>query len=189
MRKSISVTAGCLVAAVLTHGLVSSGVNLTGADRLSFFTYRGFFTHVIFGFWRLWALVRGSTSDSILHARPDELEPFGRFLAITVLLTFPLIGFAVSAFSSRQRICWQWLCPLAIATILALWDVLIPIHVYELRHITLRQPFVSLGIGVEFAEASRAIVVTLLMLWSVGGLQPRKLQGQDPVELTAPGPV
>lgn len=39
-------SAGCLASAVLTRGLVSSGLDPTGAERGSSFTYRGFFSHV-----------------------------------------------------------------------------------------------------------------------------------------------
>ena len=180
MRKAISVSAGCLVAAVLTHGLVSSGKNLTGADQLPFFSYRGFFTHVIFGIWRLWTLAHASASVSILHARETDLEPFGRFLAIAVLAGFPLIGFAVAAFTCRQRISWQWLLAFAIGTVLALWDVVPAIpntYSWAPRHIHVRNAFTAAGFSGDFADAGRAVVVMLLLLWSAGVIGIRKLPG------------
>ena len=106
MRKIIPITAGGLVAAVLTHGIVSSGLNLTGVERLLLYTYRGFFSHVIFAIWRLLALAHGLASISILNAPVKDLELFGRFFAFFCLFTFPLIGLALSASLSSQRISW-----------------------------------------------------------------------------------
>ena len=180
MRKAISITSGCLVAAVLTHGFVSSGTNLDNLE-LPFFTYRGFFTAAILGAWRLWTQAHGSPSINFQNAHEHGIETFGRLLAIALLLTLPLAGFAVSAISSRERISWQWLRPLAIATILAFWDVLIPVHFYELRHVTTRQIFIAAGLPEEFAEAGRAVVVTLLLLWSVGVLRVQRSRGPEPI--------
>lgn len=174
MRKTISIGAGSLVAAVLTHGFVSSGLDLTGAERLSFFTYRGFFSHGIFGFWRLWTLAHGDASTTMLNGRAHGIDTFGRLFAVAVLLIRPLIGFVLSAFSSHQRISWRWLRPLAIVTVLTFWDVLIP-------DLAMRKAFLATGLSEPYSESGRAILVTLLLLWSAGVIRFRRSPGPKPI--------
>jgi hypothetical protein len=176
VRKTISIVGGCLVAAALTHGFVSSGVNMTGSEP--FFTYRGFFSHVIFAAWRLWTQAHGIAPVSLLHGRPEDLGAFGRFLAFALLLISPLIGFGVAALSCRQRRSWHWLRPLAIATVLALWDAVI-------RHPAMTDAFRAAGFSVPLAESGRGVVVTLLTLWSAGVMRFRK----SPAQKRIPGIV
>jgi hypothetical protein len=90
----------------------------------------------------------------------SHVDEFGRFYAYLVFLICPLIGFGIFWLGSEQRIGSQLWKPMAIAVVFAT-----PLQ--EL----LRQSFRTVGLSEPMAEAGRATVVLLLMIWSVGAIR------------------
>ena len=153
MEKRISIGLSLLIAAVLTHGLVYSGINLNVSKLMPTATYQGFFERMLVAAWAVWAQLRGFEPMS-------HLEEFGRFYAYLVILSCPLIGFGIFCLGSRQKISEQWWKPFAIAILFTapLGDLI-------------SQSFWISGLDRPVAEAARATIVLLLMIGSVGGIQ------------------
>jgi hypothetical protein len=160
--RSIGMSAG--VAAVLTHGMVFSAVNLN--DSLPISTYQGFFQHMVLATERLWSYAHGWQPMSHIH-------DFGRFYAPTVHLICPLIGFALFWIASRRKVGINFWKPLAIAVLLT-----IPPSFSDLVH----------RYGVPWVEVARTILIVLLMVWSVEDPANRKLRSflRDPVRQPVP---
>ncbi len=83
MRISRSIGTSAAVAAVLTHGMVFSGVNLN--EPLPVSTYQGFFRHILLATERLWSYAHGWQPMSHTH-------DFGRFYAPFVQLMLEADG-------------------------------------------------------------------------------------------------
>ena len=150
MSKRISIALASAFAAVLTHGAVSSGMHFESSKLMPPYTYQGFFARALTSIWRLWGYAHGWMPMS-------HVEEFGRFYASLVLLTCPLIGFGVFWFVSRQEAGRQFWKPLAVAIAFAT-----PVQQF------MRQGFLALGMDEPAAEATRAVVVLLLMIFSIG---------------------
>jgi hypothetical protein len=160
MGRSISIGTGAAVAAVFTHGMVFSAVNLT--EPLPISTYQGFFQHMLLATERLWSYVHGWQPMSHIH-------DFGRFYAPTVQMTCPLIGFAIFWILSRHKLGIDFWKPMAIALLLTIPTSYIA-----------RVP----GYALPWVEVARTILIVMLMVWSVGAIRIRheiaddgKLQG------------
>ena len=151
MRKSISIGAGAAVAAIVTHGMVYSALDLSNLSPIS--TYQGFFQHILFAIERLWSYGHGWQPMS-------HIRDFGGFYALTVRLLCPLIGFALFWVFSRCRVGRNIWKPMAIA-----WILLTPIQLVILK------PLLALGLGVSGAETMRTLLLVLAMIWSVGALR------------------
>jgi hypothetical protein len=159
MRKSVSIGAGAATAAVLTHGFVYAGMRL-GSLNPPLLTYTGFFQNAMFAIWRLWSHAQGW--EPLMTGRQlGHVEEFGRFFAHTVLFACPLLGLGVYRLLSRRNLGPQLWMPLILALAFPLDEVL-------------RQGFRSTGLNEPFSEAARALVVFLLMLWSVEAIRIRK---------------
>jgi hypothetical protein len=165
MRKSIAIGSGSVLTAVTTHGIVSSGMDL--GKPLPPWTYEGFFQHVILGVGRLWSYAHGWTGPGDLSAltHMGNLDDFGRFLAHAVFLVCPLLGFLAFSLVSRARVTWQWWKPLAIAVVFTT----------PLQRI-IHDPLRSVGLNEPLAEAARATMVFVLMVWIGAVYTPRWLQ-------------
>jgi len=166
MRKAVALTTGCLLAAVATHGTVYSGTHLDGPLPIS--TYQGFFQHIVLAIWRLWNQAHG------WEAGLGHADDFGRLLAPAVFFVCPVLGFLAFSFVSRTSIGWHWWRPLAIAIAFAT-----PLQ-QAIRH-----PFLLLGLNEPLAEAARAAVVFVLMLWSIGAIRMPRSWRPDAVRQPA----
>lgn len=148
MRKTLAVSSGAIVSAVLTHGFVYSSIRLAGA--LSPLTYQGFFQNMILSIWGIWNHLQGWPADR------SHVEEFGRFcMAPFVLLVCPVVGFAIFTIVARLPIgrhCWK---PIMVAIALTVLAIAVP------------NPLRSVGLDVAQAEAGRAAVVFFLMIWTV----------------------
>lgn len=94
------------------------------------------------------------------HTRMSHVEEFGGFYAYLVLLTCPLIGFAVFWVVSRPEVGWQFWKPFAVAIAFA------PPAQQFMRH-----GFLALGMDEPAAEAARAVVVLLLIIFSIAAFR------------------
>ena len=144
------------MAAVFTHGMVFSGMDLNEPRPIS--TYEGFFQHVLLATERLWSYVHGWQPMS-------HIEEFGRFYAHTVHLICPLIGFALFWILSRHKVGFKFWKPIGIALLL-----------------TVPPGFSNLApdYAVPWVEVLRTLLIVLWMVWSVGAIRisaksPRKL--------------
>ena len=159
MRKLAAIASGATVAAVTTHGFVYSGMRLAASNppRAS---YMGLFQNAIFAFWRLWSHAHGW--EPVMSGQQlSHVEEFGYFFGHAVISACPLLGFCIFWLALRQRLGWQWWKPLVLALAFPVDEVI-------------RQVFQSTGLNEPLAETGRAIVVFLLMLWSVGAIRIRK---------------
>lgn len=147
MRKSWSIGTSAAVAAVFTHGVVSSAVNFNPSLPVS--TYQGFFRHILVATERLWSYAHGWPPMS-------HIRDFGSFYAPVVQLTCPLIGFALFWILSRHKVGIKVWKSLAIALLLT-----IPPTISTLAP----------GYATPWVEAARTILVVLLMVWSVGAIR------------------
>jgi hypothetical protein len=147
MDRAKSIGTGAAVAAVLTHGMVFSGMYLNELSPSS--TYQGFFQRMAFATERLWSYAHGWQPLS-------HIRDFGGFYAHTVHLICPLIGFALFWIVSRHQVGSKVWKPVAIALLL-----------------TIPPSFSSLAsdYATPGVEAARSILVLLLMLWSVGAIR------------------
>jgi hypothetical protein len=153
VRKRIGFGLGAVIAALLTHGFVYSGMRLS--KPLSVFTYEGSFQRAILSLWHAWTDIHGQAP--MTHA-----DDFGRFMAHFVFFVCPVLSFAFYALVRQQRMNWQWWKPLAIAVAFAT-----PLQ-QAIRH-----PLLSLGLNEPWAEAARAVVVFVLMVVSIHGFRIR----------------
>jgi len=147
MRRSWSIATSAVVAAFLTHGMVLSAMCFN--DSVSVSAYQRFFRHVALATEWLWSFAHGWTPMS-------HIRDFGRFYAPVVQLTCPLIGFALFCILSRHRVGFNFWKPMAIALLLAIpsgYTALVPAS------------------ATPWVEAARAILVVLLMVWSVGAIR------------------
>jgi hypothetical protein len=151
MRKSISIGTGAAVAAILTHGMVYSALDLS--EGLPISTYKGFFQHVLCAIERMWSYVHGWQSMS-------HIQNFGWFYAGTVHILCPLIGFALFWMISRYNVGRNIWKPLAIALIMVT-----PLQLVMLK------PLLALGVGESVAETIRTLLLVLAMVWSVGAFR------------------
>jgi hypothetical protein len=156
MGRSGSIAASALAAALLTHGMVYSGLNLDGPLPAS--TYQGFFQHLLLAAERLWSYAHGWQPMS-------HIRDFGRFYAPAVQLLCPLIGFALFRIISRHKVGLQWWKPVTIALLVA---VLPDFSAFASRDAT------------PWVEVARTILVVVLMLWSVGA--PAMFRRKSPAE-------
>jgi len=165
MRGSISIGTGAAVAAVLTHGMVSSGLNLN--EPLPVSTYQGFFQHVLLAMERLW---------SYAHAwQPmSHIDAFGHFYAHAVRLICPLIGFSLFWMVSRRKVGSEFWKPIGIALLLT----------FPLGSIAF-VPIQALGLGYPWSEMVRTLVVVLSMVWSVGAIRISKPRAPTAESLAA----
>ena len=147
MRTGISIVTGAAVAAVFTHGMVFSGVNLN--EPLPISTYQGFFQHVLLATERLWSFAHGWQPMS-------HIRDFGRFYAPVVQLTCPLMGFALFWMLSRHELGFKVWKPMAIALLLTIPSAYISL--------------VSAG-ALPWVEAARTTLIVFLMVWSVGAIR------------------
>jgi hypothetical protein len=111
MAKRISIGIALAFGAVLTYGMVNSGIHLESSRLMPFSTYDGFFARVLVATWSVWGRVRGLEPMS-------HVDEFGRFYACFVFLACPLIGFALFRLGSQQKIGSQLWKPLAIAIVI-----------------------------------------------------------------------
>jgi len=135
------------VAAVFTHGMVVSAMNLNGPLPIS--TYQGFFQHVLLATERLWSYAHGWQPMS-------HIDDFGRFYAHTVHLICPLIGFALFWIVSRHKVGIKFWKPIGIALLLTVPP-------------SFRMPNYE-----EWVEVVRTLLIVLLMVWSVGAIRISK---------------
>lgn len=147
MRRSVSSGTGAAVAAVFTHGMVFSAMNLN--EPLPISTYQGFFQHVLFATERLWSYAHGWQPMS-------HIDEFGRFYADTVHLICPLIGFALFWIVSRHKVGIKSWKPIGIALLLTM------------------PPSFRVPNYVEWVEVVRTLLIVLLMVWSVGAIRISK---------------
>uniref|UniRef100_Q01Y71 Uncharacterized protein n=1 Tax=Solibacter usitatus (strain Ellin6076) TaxID=234267 RepID=Q01Y71_SOLUE len=94
------------VAAVLTHGMVSSAMNFH--EPLPVSTYQGFFQYLLLATERLWSYAHGWQPMS-------HIRDFGHFYAPVVHLICPLIGFALFWTMSRHPAGIKFWKPLVIS--------------------------------------------------------------------------
>lgn len=111
MRSSISIGMSAALAAVFTHGMVFSGLNLNQPWPIS--TYQGFFRHILLATERLWSYAHGWQPMS-------HIRDFGHFYAPAVHLICPLIGFAVFRMVSGHKVGIAVWKPVGIALALAI---------------------------------------------------------------------
>ena len=151
MRRPVAIATGAAVAALLTHGMVYTAMDLT--EPLPILSYQGSFQHALFAMERLWSQVHGWESMS-------HIEYFGLIYSRTVHLLCPLIGFGLFWIISRHKVGPKLWRPLAMALILTT----------PLNAITLA-PFRALGFGGPWPEVGRTLVIVLAMVGSVGGFR------------------
>ncbi|MGO9257286.1 MAG: hypothetical protein ACLQU1_13415 [Bryobacteraceae bacterium] len=144
MDRARSIGTSAAVAAVFTHGMVSSAVNLN--EPLPISTYQGFFRHMLFATERLWSYAHGWQPMS-------HIAEFGLFYALTVRLVCPLIGFALFRITSGHKVGIDFWKPMAIASL----------------PLTAPSSYIALvpGYAVPWVEVARTILIVLLMVWSV----------------------
>jgi hypothetical protein len=150
MGRSISIGTGTAVAAVFTHGMVFSGVNLN--EPLPISTYQGFFQHMLLATERLWSYAHGWQPMS-------HIRDFGYFYAPTIHLICPLIGFALFWIISQHNVGIDSWKPLAIALLLT-----IPPSFSDLASRN----------AIPWVEVARTALIVLLMVWSVGAIRISK---------------
>jgi hypothetical protein len=143
MRTPISIGTGTAVAAVLTHGMVFSGMNWNELSPVS--TYQGFFQHVLLATERLWSYAHGWPPMS-------HIRDFGGFYAPMVRLICPLTGFVLFWTISRRKVGIHFWKPLAMALLL-----IIPPGLREVS-----------PAATPWIEAARAALIVWLMVWTVG---------------------
>jgi hypothetical protein len=159
MRRSRSIGTSAAVAAVLTHGVVFSAVNLN--EPLPISTYQGFFQHILLATERLWSYAHGWQPMSHIH-------DFGRFYAPAVHLICPLIGFALFWVISRHKVGINFWKPLAIALLL-----------------TIPSSFIALAprYALPWVEVARTVLIVLSMVWSVGAIRiHRRIAGNGIIQ-------
>jgi hypothetical protein len=150
MNIARSIGAGAAVAAIFTHGVVSSAVNLT--ETLPVSAYQGFFRHILLATERLWSYAHGWQPMSHIH-------DFGRFYAPVVQLICPLIGFALFWILSRHKLSIDVLKPVALALVLAIPSSFID-----------GVP----GYALPWVEVARTLLVVGFMVSSVGAIRISK---------------
>jgi hypothetical protein len=138
--------------AVLTHGIVYSSIHLLYSSVMLPSTYQGLFAKLCIVTWGAWAHVHGFTPIS-------RMNDFGRFYYRLLTLACPLLGFGMFWLGSRHKIGGQLWKPLAIAI------VFIPLAGL------ISGCFTLIGLSGPAAQAARAVVVLLLMIWSVGAIR------------------
>src|SRR5580700_277255 len=111
MDRAKSIGTSLAVAAVFTHGMVFSGMNLD--EPLPISTYQGFFRHMLLAIERLWSYAHGWQPMS-------HIDDFGHFYANTVHLICPLIGFALFWIVSRHKVSITFWKPMGIVLLLAI---------------------------------------------------------------------
>jgi hypothetical protein len=150
MGRSISIGTGAAVAAVFTHGMVFSGVNLN--EPLPISTYQGFFQHMLLATERLWSYAHGWQPMS-------HIRDFGHFYAPTIHVICPLIGFALFWIISQHKVGINFWKPLAIALLL-----------------TMPPSFSDLASrnAIPWVEVARTALIVSLMVWSVGAIKISK---------------
>jgi hypothetical protein len=151
MRRSISIGTGAAVGAILTHGMVSSALNLS--ELLPISTYHGFFQHVLLAMERLWSYAHGWQPMS-------HIDTFGHFYAHTVDLICPLIGFSLFWMISRRKVGIELWKPVGIALLLTFPPGSLAF-----------MPVYALGLGYPWSEVVRILLVLLSMAWSVGAIR------------------
>ena len=156
MRRSISIATSAAVAAVVTHGVVFSGVNFD--EPLPASTYQDFFRHMLLETERLWSYAHGWQPMS-------HIRDFGHFCAPTIQLVCPLIGFALFWILSRHRVGSNFWKPLAIGLLLAVLPGL--------------SDLASRG-ATPWVEAARTILIVFLMVWSVGAIRISRADAEVP---------
>jgi hypothetical protein len=171
MTNRVSILLALLLAAVLTHGIVYSveSGRMQSSLRMPVATYQGFFAGVLVKTWNAWSKVQGLEPMSILTASMESqsvngirrVEQFSRFYSRSVFLICPLLGFGLFWLGTRQKIGLQVWKPLAIAILFST----------PLGALISDVVFRSLGMSKPLAEAGRAMVVLLLMMWSIGAFR------------------
>lgn len=158
MKKSLG--AGMALAAVATHGLVSSAMDMSNLQPV--WTYHGFFQQIVLSTWRLWIEAHGwkGSGDLVGMNHSIHLDDFGQFYAPAVFLVCPLLGFWVFSLAAHARADWHWWKPMAIAVAFA-----------TPQQQVIRNPLLSVGLSEPVADVVRAIVVVALMAWSVGAVR------------------
>ena len=151
MVLSRSIGTGVAAAAVFTHGMVFSAVNLN--EPLPVSAYQGFFRHILLATERLWSYAHGWQPMSHIH-------DFGRFYAPLVQLICPLIGFAIFWILSRHKLGLNAWKPVALALILA-----IPSSFMD------GVP----GYALPWVEVARTLLIVSFMAWSVGAIRVFKV--------------
>ncbi len=153
MRRSISIGTSLAVAAVVTHGMVFSGVNF---DEQPISTYQAFFRNLLLATERLWSYAHGSEPMS-------HIRDFGHFYAPTIQLICPLVGFALFWTISRHKVGINIWKPLIVAILLSIPPIFSGLVSRE---------------AVPLFEVARTTLVTLLMMWSVGAISiPSSVRG------------
>jgi hypothetical protein len=171
MANRVSIALALLLAALLTHGIVYSveSGRMESSLRMPVGTYQGFFAGVLVKTWNTWSRAHGLEPMSILSASMEthsvngirRVEQFSRFYSRSVFLICPLLGFGLFWLASRRKIGLQVWKPLAIAILFST----------PLQALISDVVFRSLGVSRPMAEAGRAMVVLLLMMWSIGGIR------------------
>jgi hypothetical protein len=162
MARRTSIVLALAFTAVLTHGIVYSSIHLLNSSVMLPSTYQGGFAKLCIATWGAWAHVYGFTPMS-------RMNDFGRFYYRFLTLACPLLGFGMFWLGSRHKIGGQLWKPLAIAI------VFIPLGGL------FSGGFTVIGLSRPAAEAARAVVVLLLMIWSVGAIQISRW-GQKAIE-------
>lgn len=143
MRTSISIGISGALAAVFTHGLVSSAMYFD--QDLPPVTYQGFFQQILLATERLWSHAHGWPPLS-------HIQDFGHFYAPVVQLVGPLVGFALFWIMSRHKVGVDLWKPVGIA-------LLLDISLF------------SFGSAEPSVQAFRTAFVVILMVWSVGAVR------------------
>jgi len=187
VRKIATMSAGAVLAAVLTHGMITGSQNLS--YRAPFLSYAGVFQHAVYGMNNAWSTVHGwpSLRDCEASERSAgnrlgavEISPvcrqariweFARFYHLLLHLICPLAGFLLFVLLFPQRMGARAVRPLAIAVLYTSLYLAIP--------------------PVKWLEVACSAAIALLMMWSVGPelhLIPRTRRnstGRTPLEPSA----
>jgi hypothetical protein len=143
MRTSISIGISGALAAVFTHGLVSSAMYFD--QDLPPVTYQGFFQQILLATERLWSHAHGWQPLS-------HIRDFGHFYAPVVQLVGPLVGFALFWITSRHKVGIDFWKPVGIALLMGI------------------PPLFNFGSAEPWVQAFRTVVIVMFMVWSVGAV-------------------
>jgi len=167
MHTSRSLAVSAAVAAIVTHGMVFSAVNLN--DALSAPGYQRFFQAIVLATERLWSYAHGWPPMS-------HIRDFGQFYAPLIHLICPLIGFGLFRILSRHKVGTDVWKPLTLVLLLTVPS----------KFLTLAAPS-----AVPWLEAARTMVIVWAMVWSVGALSSIRgvRQSNSPWWRSRPTPI
>jgi hypothetical protein len=136
MRRSMYLALSAIAAAVVTHGMIFSGLQFHNGQAVS--GYQGFFQQVLLGVERLWSFTHGWQPLS-------HLRDFAGFYAGVVHVLCPLLGFGLFRMVSRSRFGADLWKPLSIALLCALVPTASSVWVEVARTVLILLAMVSLS--------------------------------------------